>query len=360
MSLRPSVLFPPNLVFFARPMPFSSDRLTQPKSFVRWQPLQSLPILCELHSTNADVLQRAQLLFAPCLDEQTNLTAHLKPTETCSVWRWKVEHDENAVWRATNCDTGAEFAGSDVRRLLTAIEYSIVQALVDLVKRSDTPLFAMHAALLRKEGFGLIVVGPSQSGKSTLSCALWRSEWQLLCDDFCFLQNGNEAFPAQRRVSLRTGSRALVGEELWSRLQNAPSSFSTDEGWIFHPHEVEDLPPSASLTRRRAMQVNAIIFLGRDGMSDSGMSDQSAEKVPLQRINAARAALALLPYCTLLPREDPALDPAANRVLDWSMALPKIAPLVERAPVYSLKRGALPQMIASVESLRLGSARENK
>jgi len=229
---------------------------------------------------------------------------------------------------------------------------SIVQALVDVVKRDQTPLFAMHAALLCKEDFGLIVVGPSESGKSTLSCALWRSEWQLLCDDFCFLRNGNEAFPARRRVSLRSGSRALVGEKLWSRLRNAPSSYSTSEGWIFHPHEVEDSPPSSPLARGQAVQVNAIIFLGRSAMADGG-----AEVLPLQCINAARSALALLPYCTLLPRDDPAADTTANRVLDWSAALPKIAPLVERAPVYSLKCRSLLQMIASVEALRLEALR---
>jgi hypothetical protein len=336
-------------------MAFSFDSQTQQKSFVRWQPLQPLSIFCELHSTNADVLHRAQLLFAPCIDETTNTVTHLEPTENRCVWRWTVEREpENAVWRAGNSGTGAEFADSDVRRVLTFIEYSTVQALVDVVKRENTPLFAMHTALLCKENFGLIVVGPSQSGKSTLSCALWRSGWQLLCDDFCFLQNGNEAFPARRRVSLRAGSRELVGEELWTRLQNAPSSYSTDEGWIFHPHEIADSPLSSPLARCQAMRVNAIVFLGRDGMSDKG-----AEVSPLQRINAARAALALLPYCTLLPREDPASDSGANRVLDWSAALPKIAPLVERAPVYSLKRGALPQMIASVEALRLESAREN-
>lgn len=115
---------------------------------------------------------------------------------------------------------------------------------------------------------------------------------------------------------------ALVGEKLWSRLQNAPSSYSTSEGWIFHPHEVEDSPPSSPLARGQAVQVNAIIFLGRSAMADGG-----AEVLPLQCINAARSAL------------------------------PKIAPLVDRAPVYSLKRGSLLQMIASVEALRLEASR---
>lgn len=201
---------------------------------VRWQPLATFPVFCEIRSSSPEVLERAQRLFAASLSQT------FSPTVECSdaVWRWEIEANGDS-WRACN-EEDLVFKG-ELARVLTDIEYSIVQRLVDIVKNEPTPFFAMHAALLHHNGFGLIVVGPSESGKSTMSCGLWRSGWQLLSDDFCFFKSditGHRVFPARRRASLRDGSRAIVGEELWRAIENAPSSFRTPEGWIFHPHEI--------------------------------------------------------------------------------------------------------------------------
>lgn len=245
-----------------------------------------------------------------------------------------------------NLDSDSIRSFKNPQRTLTFIEYSVVQSLVDHVKNHDSAaLFAIHGALLCKDDFAIVIVGPGEAGKSTLSCALWQNGWSLLSDDFCFVRDCNQAFPAARRVSLRNGSRDLLGEEIWARIQNAPSSAPTDEGWIFHPHQV-DTKSEVGATRdeRRApVRVATFIFLGRLG---SGMA-----AAQMQRHDPARAALSLLPYCTLLERPESAGD-ATNKPLDWGAALARITPVAARVPVYDLGRGALPEMVSAIESLR--------
>ncbi len=332
-----------------------------------WQPLRALPIFCELYSGDEDVLRQARLLFAPCRDAPC-LNAKNEQGRAFAVWRWNVEKDED-VWRVCDFDSGETFSG-DLQRVLMRIEYSIVQRLVEAVRREDaqnlaTPLFAMHAALLEKDGFGIVIVGPSESGKSTLTCALWQNGWTIASDDFCFVQ-GEQVFPAARRVSLRRGSRALLGEEVWNLVQKAPSSAPTSEGLIFHPHQVRlnEADANPEVPARDAVTIRAILFLGRlDPLSttqtpaaQSEMANKEASElvengaVAVRFCNPARAALALLPYCTLV-RAASDDDSHSYRVLDWGKALPKIAPLMSRVPVLRMARGELAQMVAAVENL---------
>lgn len=328
--------------------PVASTPKRTTTDFVRWQPLATFPIFCEIRSSHPEVLQRVQKLFAASLSATTPIVEG----EADAVWRWEIEADGD-LWRACDLETNIVFDG-ELARVLTNIEYSIVQRLVDMVKNEPTPFFAMHAALLHKNGFGLIVVGPSESGKSTLSCGLWRSGWQLLSDDFCFFKSGDttqyRVFPARRRASLRDGSRAIVGEELWHAIENAPSSFRTSEGWIFHPHEIasdNEISPQNPLPA--SVRINAIVFLGRRDQN------QNPDDAPiLQPLAPTRAAFALLPYCSLLSRDEATTqnNVSEHRVLDWGAALPRIAPWVEQARVYTLQRAPLPHMLAAVESLR--------
>ena len=303
------------------------------------------------------MLERARLLFAPLSSCFQELAASVATS------RWNVERvaDNAEMWQVRHLETDTTLEIATIKRALTHIEYSIVQELVTLVKNENATnsapcsLFAMHGALLSKNGFGLLVVGPSEAGKSTLTCALWQNGWTIASDDFCFIQGENKVWPAARRVSLRNGSRALLGEKVWQRIQNAPSSAPTSEGWIFHPHEVDG---KAGAPERDAITIRAMLFLGR--IDDADTKNEIAQA---QRCNAARAAIKLLPYCTLLPRDDDEASASPHRVLDWGAALSKIAPLAERVPLYSLERGELAQMVAAVETLtveaRTAEARTN-
>jgi hypothetical protein len=59
----------------------------------------------------------------------------------------------------------------------------------------------LHAAGLSKDGKGLLIVGPSGSGKSSLTLSLIQAGWNYLTDDMVLLRHissGVEAFPLRR------------------------------------------------------------------------------------------------------------------------------------------------------------------
>ncbi len=323
---------------------------------VRWRPSTCFDVRCEILSSDVAAARRAATLFS--VDEHTD------DSPAANTWRWSLDRgfssdstDEVAErWCVRHLDTDETAHFSHLQDALTCIEYSIVQRLVEIVKadnassldetpRDETPLFAIHGALLSKNDFGLMIVGASCSGKSTLSCALWQNGWDLRSDDFSFLRD-ERAFPAARRVSLREGSRALLGEALWRCIGDAPSSSSTGAGWLFHPHEVR-----TESARADCVRLDAIIFLGRPNRETS---PNDISEIALQLCNPARAAVSLLPYCTLLARPDEVEGASpSQRVLDldWGKSLSRIAPLASRVPVYDLSRGALPAMVEAVETL---------
>ena len=91
--------------------------------------------------------------------------------------------------------------------------------------------------------------------------ALWRQGWSLLGDDVAVINAaGVSAEAAPRRVSLRSGSRPLLGEDLWQRISSTPSFMPTAEGCLFHPAEI-DGPPAVGQPR-----LVAVVFLARRGV----------------------------------------------------------------------------------------------
>lgn len=319
---------------------------------LRWQPLAIFPLHCELTSSDAEVLRLARLLFVKSLSA-SNDEISAKETSEIATSRWQIERDAaNENWRVLHLETGNVCENASLGMVLAQIEYSIVHELfVQVNRKCSRELFGFHGALLRKNGFGLIVVGPSEAGKSTLTCALWQNGWQILSDDCCFVDAQNRAFPAARRVSLRHGSRALLGENLWKKIEQAPSSLQTREGQIFHPHEIDASQNAA----REAIAINAILLLERRDDTEKFAAQTNTpenQKITARRCNAARAAISLLPFCTLLPRGDLDDEASANRVLDWGGALQKIAPLASHAPIYALQRAELSQMVGAVEQIR--------
>jgi hypothetical protein len=126
-------------------------------------------------------------------------------------------------------------------------------------------------------------------------------------------------------VSLRRPSQELLGDILWSRIAAAPATESTVEGYIFHPEEVDDRP------RPPTTRLTACVFLARKGAAPTGGA--------CRRIEAAQAALALLPYSNLIRRQDA------------GTTLSRIAPLAAALPAYDLDRGPLPEMTTAIERL---------
>jgi hypothetical protein len=102
--------------------------------------------------------------------------------------------------------------------------------------------YELHAAGLAKEGKGLLLVGPSGSGKSSLALSLVRQGWHYLSDDMLILRHtssGVEALPLRRYFKVE---RSLVSKypEL-TRLLNKPLEFLNEEAYIYidgvYPHQ---------------------------------------------------------------------------------------------------------------------------
>jgi hypothetical protein len=182
---------------------------------------------------------------------------------------------------------------------------------------------AFHAALLTRERRGVVIIGPSFAGKSTLATGLWMHGWTLLSDDVAFVDSSGIAHPLERRVSLRHGSRELVGESAWNSVKSAPSTTETFEGLLFHPHEVRE--PH----HERSTPVAAFFFLSR--------REVVTEPGAISPLNAAESALALLPYAMNV------------RDLPFPAAVRAVAPLAESVPAFDLGRGSLSAMIEAVE-----------
>ncbi|MGK2962651.1 MAG: hypothetical protein ACSLFK_10970 [Gemmatimonadaceae bacterium] len=206
----------------------------------------------------------------------------------------------------------------DVGHAITAVEYAAVWRIVE----NCNHLLCFHSALLSKGGRGVAIVGPSTAGKSTLATALWSSGWDFLCDDLT-IALGNRAVAGPRRVSLREGSRELVGEELWSGVQKTPGYRKTLVGCLFHPMQ--------EATESSAVDLSAVVFLRRNGAPE-GVAGPTM-------MNPARAAIALLPYTNLV------------RNVSFPEALAPVADLMSQVAGYDLPRAPLPEMVASVERL---------
>lgn len=230
-------------------------------------------------------------------------------------------------WTLDRAGRATEVVRGDCDRVVSVLEFRGVQAILE----EPPDVLTLHAALVSRADRGLLILGPGQSGKSTLACALWRHGFDFLGDDLAIVDpESGLGSAAPRRVSLRMPSRALLGESLWSRILASPSYAPTPEGCVFHPHEVEPQP------RRASTRLAGCVFLSR---RPGRPVDGGVSAVP-----PGDAVLALVPYSNLIQRLAP------------DVVVGRFAPLSATVPMFDLARGPLPEMIAHVDRL-MGSER---
>lgn len=305
-----------------------------------WQPVPILAMRFAITSDSPAALQRAQRLFSPWIVEDNGAPI---------ARHWRIDAEVGNRWGVADAgeehmvegDAPFQWRGQTLAELLTQIEYA---SMAHLVAHLPPEFIGLHAALLSREWNGkrraVIVVGPKEAGKSTMACALWRAGWALHCDDFTLLDAQGRAWSTARRVSLRLGSRELLGEELWQNALQTPNARPSPSGVLFHPHEIE----GQSRPRAEPLEVGAICFLKRRG----------AEMAPAQsaRLGGIEAALALLPYSNLLLEAgDIRFSP---KYADWGVQLAKIATLIASLALYDLERGEPAAMVREIEHLVAG------
>jgi hypothetical protein len=216
--------------------------------------------------------------------------------------------------------TGDDRRGCEsAEKAVQAVEFL---AVADLVTR-DRRVVTLHAAVLALGELGVLLVGPCESGKTTLATALWQEGWSFLGDDVAVIAaSGACAEAAPRRVSLRTGGRMLLGEGLWRQIEASRSFMATDDGCLFHPAEITG-PPAI-----RRPGLAAVFFLARRGV-DAGPAE-------VRTINPAEALVSLAPYSNVIRREG------------MAKALERLQPLAHHVPAFDLGRGPLGAMIAAI------------
>ena len=268
----------------------------------------------ELVSPHPEVLDRARVVFGPWL----NGSSAADPAPRA---RFRVEREDEAGRRWRVIADGQEPAVAESLDLaLATVEYGAIARLHE----PGSGVLSIHAALLSRGGVGILLVGPKESGKSTLACALWRSGWRLHSDDNALIGEGARARGIPRRVSLRRTSRHLLGPELWERILRLPGTTRTRFGLLFHPSEADPEVTPLEVT------VSAIAFLARRGAN--------AGPGRIEALDAGRGLLALAPYSN-------------RRQAGIGHALEALQPLADRAPAVDLGRGPLEEMVARVEEI---------
>ena len=277
------------------------------------------PVTFELRSPNSEVRARARAILGPWVVEGERPG----PSGSDPAVRFAIDVEGEGAdrrWLVRDGGRVEPTAATSLDAALTAVEYGAIAELL----AADSGAAAVHAALVSRGERGLLIAGPKEAGKTTLACALWARGWSLHSDDNALVDGEGLARGTPRRVSLRSASRDLVGEELWERVLRLPGTTRTPAALLFHPRLLELHP-----TEPEPVRVAAVVFLARRGAAGRGGV--------LEPIDPARGLVALAPYCNL-------------RDAGMGRALEALQPLADGARFFDLGRGPLPAMIEGAES----------
>lgn len=273
------------------------------------------PVDFELESQDAAVIRHAREVFKPW-----------RPAESRRVaYRWRITPRDGVFEVLPLTPARAEEhsqTAPSVEAAVCIVEFAAIARFMEC----DEQVLCIHSALLSRDGRGVAIVGPSLAGKTTLACGLWQKGWSFHCDDAIMIVDGL-AYPSPRRVSLRTGSRALVGDSLWTRSMATPSFATTLKGCLFHPQEVTDADCKSD-----SIELEAIVFLARRGAPASGSP---------MRLSNAETAIALWPYTNLRTR------------LPFKEVIERLALVAARAPGFDVARANLDEMTEQIENLNV-------
>lgn len=279
----------------------------------------------ELVSSSSKALQRAREMFHPFLAECSG-------EPRC---RWSIDADGD-LWtphlltgELPPLDEAFTYTENlrTLDRALTTVEFASIW---NLVYAHPHPI-STHAALLEKDASGVLILGPKYAGKSTLACALWRSGWNLLTDDVALIDPQTTWCGATpRRVSLRHGSRELLGEELWEKVLSSPSCSEGKEGYLFAPADISHQRINTDLKLR------AIIFLAR---SNEPFTNGVSNAENYMQMHSATLLTSLFPYTNL------------TRTRGAGAALAILTPLANQVPAFDVARQPPARMVETMNEI---------
>ncbi len=91
----------------------------------------------------------------------------------------------------------------------------------------------LHAAVLEKNGFAVVLPGTPGSGKTTLAAALTAAGWRLFSDEFGLVRDDAALVPAPRPMVLKNRSIDVIAERLPDRYMG-PKIAGTRKGTVAH------------------------------------------------------------------------------------------------------------------------------
>ena len=203
---------------------------------------------------------------------------------------------------------------------------SVVAALaLHRVIRLQRGVFFFHAAAVGLGGRGVLMVGPKEVGKTTLSLALAERGHAFLSDEISVLrQESLELLPFRRRLSIRPGPSAAGVRRLLSR--GPVPMLHLADGTSRYLVPVAEVCPGQDVAPVAAA---ALVFLGPRG-----------SRPRLERFTPGVEHLGLL-----TPLESVA----------WSMPRSAVAlrllRLLGRLPCYALNPGPIPDTVGVLEDL---------
>jgi len=279
----------------------------------------------ELISSSNTVLQRATEMLHPFIADFTG-------APRC---QWSIEADGD-LW-IPHLITGElppvdeEFTYNENPRTLDkALTTAEFASIWNLIYANPQPVSA-HAALLGKGTSGVLILGPKYAGKSTLACALWRSGWDLLTDDVALIDPQTAWCGATpRRVSLRHGSRELLGEKLWEKVLLSPSCSENAEGYLFAPADISHQQINPNLKLR------AIIFLAR---RSGPFTNDVSHSTTYAQMHSATLLTSLFPYTNI------------SRLRGVGAAITTLTPLANQVPAFDVARQTPAQMVETMEEI---------
>lgn len=148
--------------------------------------------------------------------------------------------------------------------------------------RSAATGFLAHAALLSRNGQGVLICGDPGAGKTTLSVSLLLAGFGYHSDDIVWIGEGGEAVGAPFAPAIKAGS--------WPLLEEMASGAATSEIYLRSDGQrVKYLsPPSAAA--QAPLRIGSILLLARNGGSAPRVETVTPLEVLTAVLNSAYAA----------------------------------------------------------------------
>ena len=171
------------------------------------------PLRVELESNERGVVARFDELFAAF-----GLPAADAPVVAVRVDATRPSPDDDHPTYDSSVDGDRLLSSSDLREH----ELSLTRVLNKRRLDAEPELLHVHSAAVARGGRAVMLIGRPGSGKSTLSAALLRADWQYVTDEQVVLQPGDgRLIPHPRPLTLRESSWAMFAGVLG--IPTAPS-----------------------------------------------------------------------------------------------------------------------------------------